>query len=139
MESERIPTTTQASDDGAYNNELVTHDEGTTDVGRQPVPHSPEMVRDPSATTETSIGRLSQELMGDGTSRVITALRDSPKQGKRRTTEEIAAMPVVAISLEDVELIATIRTSLLEAEDDNAIGLDLNEHAIPADLIQRKR
>ena len=85
-------------------------------------------------TLETSIGPLSQELMGDGTSRIITALRDSPKQGERRTTKEITSMPVVAISLEDVELISTIRTSLLEAEDNNlnAIDLDLNADAIPS-------
>ena len=105
MESERIPTTTQASDDGAYNNELVTHDEGTTDVGRQPVLPSPGMVRDPSATLETSIGLLLQELMGDVTSRVITAPRDSPeRQGERRTSKEImiAAMPDIANSSEDV-------------------------------------
>ena len=48
-------------------------------------------------------------------------------------------MPVVAISWEDVALIATIRRSLLEAEDDNAIDFDLNADAIPADLVHPKR
>ena len=85
MESECIPNTTQDSNDGAYNNEFatVTHDEGTTRMvlGRQPVPPSPGMVRDPSASLETSIGPLSQELRGNSTSRVISALRDSPEQG----------------------------------------------------------
>ena len=36
MESECIPKTTQASNDRAYN-EFMTHYEGTTDAGRQPV------------------------------------------------------------------------------------------------------
>ena len=49
-ESERIPNNTQNSNDGAYNNEFVTHDEGATDVGRQPVPPSPEMALMRSAT-----------------------------------------------------------------------------------------
>ena len=55
-------------------------------------------------------------------------------------------MPVVAISLEDVELISTIRTSLLEAEDNNlnAIDLDLKCRCYPfwqdlADLVHLKR
>ena len=48
-------------------------------------------------------------------------------------------MPVVAISSEDVGLISTIRASLLEAEDDNAIDLDLIADAIPADLVHLKR
>ena len=106
------------------------------DAGRQPVPPSPGMDRDPFATLEPSIGSLPQECIGGGTSRVITALRGSSEQGKRSTAEKIAAMPVVAISLEDVELISTIRTSLLEAdsgsEDNNAIDLqvDLNADAI---------
>ena len=68
------------------------------DAGRQPVPPSPGMDRDPFATLEPSIGSLPQECIGGGTSRVITALRDSPEQGERRTTEETAAMSVASIS-----------------------------------------
>ena len=99
MESEHIiPNTTQASDDEAYNNECVTYYEGTTVTDADRQPPRPGMVRDLSATLETSIGPLSQELMDCGTSKVITALRDSQEQGKRCTSEEIAATPVTAIS-----------------------------------------
>ena len=97
------------------------------------------MDRDLSVTLETFVGPQSQELMGDGTSRVITALRDSSVQGERRSSEQIAGMPVVAISSEDVGLITAIRTSLLEAEDKNAIDLYLNGDAIPADLAHLQR
>ena len=47
-------------------------------------------------------------------------------------------MPIVAISSEDVEFTLTIHTSLLEAEDDNTIDLDLNANAqaIPAHLVK---
>ena len=37
METERIPNTTKASNDGAYI-QFVTHYEGTPDAGRQPAP-----------------------------------------------------------------------------------------------------
>ena len=82
--------------------------------------------------------------MGDGTPRVVPALRDSPEQGERRTgdSEEIAAMPVAAISSEDVVLISTIptiRTSLLEAEDDSAIDLGLNADAVPGEQVHLRR
>ena len=50
------------------------------------------------------------ECMGDCTLRVITALRDSPEQGEPHPTEKTAAMPVVAISLEDVQLISTVHS-----------------------------
>ena len=38
-----------------------------------------------------------------------------------------------------MEQILTIRTSRFEAQDDNAIDLDLNANDIPADLVHLKR
>lgn len=59
---ECIPIFATVSNDGECNNKFVTHDEETTDV-TQPVPPSPRMGSDPSATLEleSSTVLLSQE------------------------------------------------------------------------------
>ena len=65
--SEDIPISATVSNDGACNNEFVTHYEGTTDApgsaAAQPVPPSPGMDHrdDPSPTLESSTVLLSQE------------------------------------------------------------------------------
>ena len=66
---------------GAYNNEFVVHYEGTMDVA-QPVPPSPGMDSDPSATLKSSTVLLSQEHVDEDISRVkYPAPRDSVEWG----------------------------------------------------------
>ena len=94
MESKLIPESTQASDDGACNNECVIQYEGTTDAA-QPVPPSPGMDRDPSVTIESSTVLLSQEILDEDTSSVIYAApRDSVEQGAHIASEEDTAVPL---------------------------------------------
>ena len=72
---------------------------GTTDAA-QPVPPSPGMDRDPSATIESSIVLLSQEPVDDDTSSVTYAApRDSVEQGAHIASEEDTAMPVVSVAI----------------------------------------
>ena len=59
---ECISKSATVSNDGACNDEFGTHYEGTTDAA-QPVPPSPGMDRDPSATIESSTILLSQEIV----------------------------------------------------------------------------
>jgi len=54
--------TTPSRESGYHNIEFVTHDEGTTDVGFQPIPPTPGMVSDPSTTLESSSVLLLQSL-----------------------------------------------------------------------------
>ena len=69
------------SNDGARNNKLVIHYEGTTDAA-QPASPSPRMDYYPSATLESSTVQLSQEPVDEDTSRVIHATpRDYVEQG----------------------------------------------------------
>ena len=84
---ERIPISATVSNDGACN-ECVIHYEGTTDAA-QPVPPSPGMDRDPSATIQSSTVLLSQEIVDEDTSRVTcTAARDCVEQGAHIPPEE---------------------------------------------------
>ena len=91
---ECIPISATVSNDGTCN-ECVRHYEGTTDAA-QPVPPSPGMDRDPSATIESSTELLSQEIVDEDTSRVnYAAPRDSVEQGAHIASEEDTAKPVV--------------------------------------------
>ena len=66
---------------GACNNECVINYEGTTDAA-QPVPPSPGMDSNLSATIESSTVLLLQEIVDEDTSRVTYAApRDSIEQG----------------------------------------------------------
>ena len=74
---ECIPISAIVSNDGAGNNECVIHYEGKMDAA-QPVPPSPGMDSDPSATIESSTVLLSQVIVDEDTSRVTYAApRDS--------------------------------------------------------------
>ena len=96
---ECIPISATVSNDGACNNEFVIHYEGTRDVA-QPLPPSPGMDRDPSATLESSVVLLRQEPMDADASRVIyDALRDSIEQGVHISPEEDTAKPVVSVAI----------------------------------------
>ena len=76
-----ISATVSNLNDGACNNLCVIHYKGTTDAA-QPVPPSPGMDSDPSATLESSTVLLSRELVGEDISRVTYAApRDSVEQG----------------------------------------------------------
>ena len=61
-----VPISATVSNDGACNNEYVIHYEGTTDAA-QPVPSSPGIDSDPSATIESSTVLLSQEIVDEDT------------------------------------------------------------------------
>ena len=105
---------------------------GTTDAA-QPVPPSPGMDRDPSATIESSTELLSREIVDEDTSRVnYAAPRDSVEQGAHIASQEDTAMPVVLIAIfpAHTNFTTKIRTGLIATEDDNAINLDLNADTI---------
>ena len=77
----------------------MIHYEGTTEAA-QPVPPSPGMDRDPSATIESSTVLLSQEIVDEDTSRVIYAApRDSVEQGAHIASEVDTAKPVVSVAI----------------------------------------
>ena len=79
---ECIPISATVSNDGACNNECVIHYEGTTEAAL-PVPPSPGMDRDPSATFESCTILLSQEIVDEDTSRVnYAAPRDPVEQAR---------------------------------------------------------
>ena len=85
---EHIPISATVSNDGACNTECVIHYEGTTDMTQQ-VPPSPGMDSDPSATIESSMVLLSQEIVDEDTSRVnYAAPRDSVEQGAHIASED---------------------------------------------------
>ena len=77
----------------SINNEL--HYEGTTDAA-QPVPPSPGMDHDPSATLESST-----ILLAGACGRRVTcaAPRDYLKQGVHISAEEDTAKPVVSVAI----------------------------------------
>ena len=137
MESELIPESTQASNDGARNNECVIHYEGTTDAA-QLVPPSPGMDSDPSATIKSSTVLLSQEIVVEDTSRVTYAApRDSVEQCAHIASEEDTAMPVVSVAIfpAHTNFTTKIRTGLIETDDDNRINLDLNADTTFSDRV----
>ena len=81
---------------------VCVHYGGTTDAA-QPVPPSPGMDRDPSATLESSTVLLSQEqpqeLVDKDTSRVTCAApRDSVKQGVHLSPEEVLRRIQLSVS-----------------------------------------
>ena len=136
-----LPISATVSNDGACNNECVIHYEGTTDAA-QPVPPSPGMDSDLSATIESSTVLLSEEIVDEDTSRVTYgAPRDSLEQGVHIASEKDTAMPVVsvAIFLAHTNFNTKTRTGLLETDDHNAINLDLNADTIFPDRIYLKR
>jgi hypothetical protein len=149
MEVDCTPRHATASDCGASTNEFVTHDEGTLDDSAQRIPPRPGMDRDPSAPLETSISARSMVTTGNDTTSGNNVSGDSgrddlcdincrfskePADAYRRPQDppdyvhlpidEPTAMPVVAISSTDEDLIETIRTHLIRADVDYAIDLD---------------
>ena len=79
--------------------DTLRRDDGRSDVAR-PVPPSPGMDRDPSATIESSTVQLSQEIVDKDTSRVsYAAPQDSVDQGAHTASEEDTAMPVVSVAI----------------------------------------
>ena len=116
---ELIPISATVSNDGACNNECVIHYHRTTDAA-QPVPPSPGMESDPSATIESSTVLLSQQIVDEDTSRVTYAApRDSVEQGAHIASEKDTAMSVVsvAIFLAHTNFNTKTRAGLLESRD----------------------
>jgi hypothetical protein len=116
--------TTPSRESGYHNIEFVTHDEGTTDVGFQPIPPTPGMVSDPSTTLESSSVLLLQEPVTEGTSRVTYAVpRDSQEQGVHLSLVEDTDKPGLSVAIfpGTTNFIATIRIRLPNADDNNAI------------------
>ena len=108
-----------------YNDiEFVIHYEGTMDVGLQPIHPTPGMDCDPSTTLESSSVLCFQEPVDEDTSRVTDAApRDSPEQCVHLTlVEDIDKLVLyVAIFPGTTNIIATIRISLPDPDDNNAI------------------
>jgi hypothetical protein len=149
MEVDGTPRHATASDCGASTNEFVTHDEGALDEGAQRIPPRPGMDRNPSAPLETSISALSMATMRNDKTSGNNVSGDSgwddlcdincrfskepadaytrpqdPSDYVHLSIDEPTAMPVVAISSTDEDLIETIRTHLIRADVDYAIDLD---------------
>ena len=80
--------------------------------------------------------------MDENTSRVNYAVpRDSVEQGAHIASEEDRAKPVVSVATfpAHTNFTTTIRTGLIETDDDNAINLDLNADTTLPDRIYFKR
>ena len=149
-EVECIPRPAEVSD-GICRNNLVSHDEGTSDksVMVQRFLPSPGMDSDPSAPLETSTSSMSLATMGKDMASGTNVSGDSTREGfsyiHRRSSKEAAdnycnpqdppdrvnlstkeptAMPVVATSSRDEDLIATTRIRILDAAVDHTIDLD---------------
>ena len=99
-----IPISATVFNDGACNKQFMIHYEGTIDIA-QPVPPSPGMDHDPSATLESSVVLLlSQEpvvqAVDADTSRVTYAApRDSVEQGVPPSLEEATAKLVALVAI----------------------------------------
>ena len=108
-----------------YNDiEFVIHDEGTTDEDSQPIHPTPGMDCDPSTTLESSSVLCFKEPVDEDTSRVTDAApRDSPEQCVHLAlVEDIDKLVLfVAIFPGTTNIIATIRISLPDPDDNNAI------------------